>query len=133
MSDSFVRDYSLRRLEKSIDDLDTANITFTAGKYNAAVNRAYYAVYHAIRAVLALDNVERSKHSGNISYFREHYLATNIFDRSFSETITNAESLRNEADYKDMRIISADEAQEIINKAKTFVKVIKEYITAHTS
>jgi len=52
MSDSFVRDYSLRRLEKSIDDLDTANITFTAGKYNAAMNRAYYAVYHAIRAVL---------------------------------------------------------------------------------
>ena len=133
MSDSFVRDYSLRRLEKSIDDLDTANITFTAGKYNAAVNRAYYAVYHAIRLVLALDNVERSKHSGNISYFREHYLATNIFDRSFSETITNAESLRNEADYKDMRIISADEAQDIINKANAFVKVIKEYITTHTS
>ena len=132
MSDSFVRDYSLRRLEKSIDDLDTANITFTAGKYNAAVNRAYYAVYHAIRAVLALDNVERSKHSGNISYFREHYLATNIFDRSFSETITNAESLRNEADYKDMRTISADEAQDIINKANSFIAVIKEYITAHT-
>ena len=87
MSDNHMRDYSIRRLEKSADDLDTAEINYNAGKYNAAANRAYYSVYHAIRAVLALDEIERKKYSGNIGYFRENYIATGIFDKLFSETI----------------------------------------------
>jgi uncharacterized protein (UPF0332 family) len=123
-----MRDYSIRRLEKSYDDLDTAQINYNAGKYDASANRAYYSVYHAIRAVLALDDIERKKHSGNISYFREHYIATDIFNRAYSETIKNAETLRNEADYDDMKTISAEEAQDAIEKARNFYNAVKEYV-----
>jgi uncharacterized protein (UPF0332 family) len=123
-----MHDYSIRRLEKSYDDLDTAQINYDAGKYDASANRAYYSVYHAIRAVLALDDIERKKHSGNISYFREHYIATNIFDRAYSETIKNAETLRNEADYDDMKTISAEDVQDVIEKAKSFYYAVKEHI-----
>ena len=128
MPDSLMRDYSIRRLEKSADDLDTAQINYNAGKYDASANRAYYSVYHAIRAVLALDNIERKKHSGNISYFREHYIATEVFDREFSETIKNAETLRNEADYDDMKTISAEDAHDVVEKAKRFYGAVKEYV-----
>jgi len=128
MSDKHMRDYSIRRLEKSADDLDTAHINFNAEKYNASANRAYYSVYHAIRAVLALDDIERKKHSGNISYFRENYIATDIFDRVYSETIKNAETLRNEADYDDMKTTSAEDAQDIIEKAASFYNAVKEYV-----
>jgi len=123
-----MRDYSMRRLEKSADDLDTAQINYKAGKYDASANRAYYSVYHAIRAVLALDDIERKKHSGNISYFREHYIATDVFDRLYSETIKNAETLRNEADYDDMKIISAEDASDVIEKAMRFYTAVKEYV-----
>ena len=128
MSDKYMREYSIRRLGKSTDDLETAQINYDAGKYDASVNRAYYSVYHAIRAVLALDDIERRKHSGNISYFREHYIATDVFDRSYSETIKNAETLRNEADYDDMKITSADDAQDIIEKARQFYNAVKVYV-----
>jgi len=123
-----MRDYSIRRLEKSADDLETAQINFDAGKYDASANRAYYSVYHAIRAILALDGIERKKHSGNISYFREHYIATDVFDRAYSETIKNAETLRNEADYDDMKIISAEDACDAIEKANQFYSAVKDYI-----
>ena len=128
MSDKHMSDYSIRRLEKSADDLETALINYNAKKYNASANRAYYAVYHAIRAVLALDDIERKKHSGNISYFREHYIASDIFDRAYSETIKSAETLRNEADYDDMKITSAEDAQDIIEKARSFYFAVKEHI-----
>ena len=128
MSEKHMRDYSMRRIEKSADDLDTAQINYNAGKYDASANRAYYSVYHAIRAVLALDNIERKKHSGNISYFREHYIATEIFDRAYSETIKNAETLRNEADYDDMKTISAEDAYDAIEKARHFISAVKEHI-----
>ena len=128
MLDKHIRDYSIRRLDKSADDLDTAQINYDAGKYDASANRAYYSVYHAIRAVLALDGIERKKHSGNISYFREHYLATDIFNRAYSETIKNAETLRHEADYDDMKIINAEDAQDIIEKARDFYIAAKKHV-----
>ena len=128
MPDKHMLEYSSRRLEKSADDLDTAQINYDAKKYNASANRAYYSVYHAIRAVLALDDVERKKHSGNISYFREKYIATDVFDRIYSETIKNAETLRNEADYDDMKTTSAEDAQDVIKKAWSFYSAVKEYV-----
>ena len=128
MLNKYMRDYSIRRLEKSADDLDTAQINYNAGKYNASANRAYYSIYHAIRAVLALDDIERKKHSGNISYFRENYIATSIFDRAYSETIKIAEMLRNEADYDDMNTTSAEDAQDLIEKARCFYNAVKEHV-----
>jgi len=128
MQNKYMHEYALQRLKKAADDLDTAEICYKAGKYDAAANRAYYAVYHAIRAVLALDNIERRKHSGNISYFREHYIATDLFDRKYSETIKKAEILRNDADYKDMHSTSADEAEDIIEKANGFYSAVKLHV-----
>lgn len=36
--------------------------------FRAANNRAYYAIFHAMRAVLALDGFDSKKYSGLISY-----------------------------------------------------------------
>ena len=41
------------RLNIAREDLDTANLTFEAGQYRAANNRAYYSIFHTICAVLA--------------------------------------------------------------------------------
>lgn len=43
------------RIETAKSDLLSANILLKEGEYRGANNRAYYAVYHAISAVHALD------------------------------------------------------------------------------
>ena len=45
-----------------------------------------------------------------------------------AETIKNAETLRNEADYDDMKIISAEDARDIIEKARRFYNAVKDYV-----
>ena len=50
-----VADLSKYRLEKAKEDLRTARDNFAKGSYRVAVNRAYYAIFHAIRAITALD------------------------------------------------------------------------------
>ena len=40
------------------------------GDYNTAVNRAYYAAFHAIKALEIMDGFDSKKHSGAISFFR---------------------------------------------------------------
>ena len=68
------KDYARYRMERAKEDLDTAHLLFEVGKYRIANNRAYYAIFHAIRAVLVFDDFDSSKHSGVIAEFRRRYL-----------------------------------------------------------
>ena len=64
------RSYAKYWLERSKDDLSAAHLLFDNGNYRVANNRAYYAIFHAIRAVLVFDNYDSGKHSGIIAEFR---------------------------------------------------------------
>ena len=67
--DSSVIDLSKYRLDTAKGDLKAARLLFDATEFRSSVNRSYYAIFHALRAVLALDGFDSSKHSGIISYF----------------------------------------------------------------
>ncbi|MCM1122757.1 MAG: HEPN domain-containing protein, partial [Eubacterium sp.] len=43
-----------------------AKLLFDNENYRIANNRAYYSIFHALRAVLVFDNFDSSKHSGVI-------------------------------------------------------------------
>lgn len=73
------KDYSKYRIERSREDLDAAHLLYKAGNYRVANNRAYYAIFHAMRAVLVFDGFDSSKHSGVIAEFRRRYIKTGIF------------------------------------------------------
>ena len=55
--------------------------------YMDAVNRSYYAIFYTARALVAKDELDFSKHSAVISYFRKNYVKTGIFDVRFSKYI----------------------------------------------
>ncbi|MBR3273062.1 MAG: HEPN domain-containing protein [Clostridia bacterium] len=95
------RALSTARLDLAFDCLNTAKVNRDIGDYRAAANRSYYAIFHAMRAVLALDEVDMSKHSGIMAEFRRRYLKTEILDRKLSATITQAFEVRNASDYDD--------------------------------
>jgi len=59
------------RLEQSEEFLNSAIKNLAMDELKTANNRAYYSIFHAMRAVLALDEVDFKKHSGVIAYFRE--------------------------------------------------------------
>ena len=82
------KELSSARLKLAHDCLSTAKSNREIGDYRASVNRTYYAVFHAMRAALALDEVDMSKHSGIMAEFRKRYLKTEILDRKLSATIT---------------------------------------------
>jgi len=60
------KDYAKYRIERSKEDLEAAHLLFNAGNYRIANNRAYYSIFHAMRAVLVFDDYDSSKHSGII-------------------------------------------------------------------
>ena len=71
---------SQARLEHAVECLSAARNLLETGNYKSAANRSYYAVFHAMRAVLAFDEIDMKHHSGIISEFRRRYIKTGIFE-----------------------------------------------------
>ena len=128
MNDEEKKSLSIVRLEKAKENLTAAYTLISSGDFRIATTRTYYAVFHAMRAVLALDGVDMKHHSGVISEFRKRYLKTDIIDRGLSKTISELFDLRTDCDYDDFFIISKEEAKKAVEKADDFVKVIETYL-----
>ena len=97
-------------------------------EYESAANRSYYAIFHCIRAVMALDEVDFKKHSAVIGHFRHEYIKTGVFEARYSDIIGNAFQIRSDSDYKNFYIISKAEVDEQINNANDFYESVKQYI-----
>ena len=82
------------RFEKAEECLADAKLLLERESYKSAANRSYYAVFHAMRAVLAYDGYDSKKHSGIIAEFRRLYIKTGIFESSMSDTIRSLFDLR---------------------------------------
>lgn len=130
MDDSFrVKcEYARYRIERAKEDLDVAIEMFEEEHYRIANNRAYYSIFHSMRAVLAFDGFDSKKHSGIIAEFRKSYIKTGIFHDELSTIIGRASEIRNASDYDDMFIASKDETNKQIEDAKVFYDKVKEYI-----
>ena len=123
------RNYARYRMERAKEDLDVAHQLFENGHYRIANNRAYYATFHALRAVLAFDNFDSSKHSGVIAEFRRKYIKESVFPVEMSKMIGSASMIRNASDYDDMFIASKAETEEQLKYADFIYKTINEYVS----
>ena len=68
--ESSVKALSKYRFESSQEAIADAKLMFENGRYKNALNRAYYAIFHAMRAVNSLEGFDSSKHSGVIAFFK---------------------------------------------------------------
>lgn len=121
-------DLSKYRMEKAEKMLDTAVRDMNAEDYASANNRAYYCIFHIMRAVLALDGEDYKKHSAVISAFSQKYLKTDIFPREYGKIITNASLIRNRSDYEDFYICSVEDTKRLVDGARNFLECVKEYL-----
>ena len=66
--------FALYRLERAKETLNSAKILSEEVKdYTSANNRAHYAIFYAIRAVLALEEIDFKRHKDVIAYFNRYW------------------------------------------------------------
>lgn len=120
------------RYDCGIEALEDARLMYENGRYKNALNRAYYAVFHGMRAVNALDSFDSSKHSGVIAHFNRFYVKTGVFDKEASRLIRLTSENRERADYLDFFVASREEAEDQIQRAERFLGWIKDYLTVRS-
>jgi uncharacterized protein (UPF0332 family) len=123
-----LRDKITKYLERSHQALKTSKLVLEHGDYIAAVNRAYYAILHAASAMLVTKGLERSKHSGVIAAFRQHFVKAGVIEPEFSDFYGQAFDERNSAD-DDIAKITFESASENLEHAERFVKRIEKILT----
>ncbi|GHV19602.1 DNA-binding protein [Planctomycetales bacterium] len=116
------------RLDKARRCNVAANKNLTTGDYESAANRAYYCVFHAMRAVLALDDYDAKKHSGIIAEFRRRYIKNGVFPDEMSDIIAGTFNARGHADYEDFYFVDKDAAGELVEEATKFLDAITAYL-----
>ena len=128
--DSRLTDLSGYRLARAREALETASLDFAHGLYAASMNRSYYAVFHAIRAVNSLEGFDSRKHSGVIAYFNQAFLKSErIRDgRKLSEIIKHAQYFREKSDYEDFFVAGKEDAEVQLENARFFIRTIEEYL-----
>lgn len=128
MDSNEIKALSNYRLEQAKENLEEATALVAINKYKGASNRAYYAIFHAIKAILALEEVDFKKHSSVIAYFNKNYISINIFSKDLGKRVSNARYFREKSDYVDFYIITKEECEEQIETAKEMISLAEKYL-----
>lgn len=118
-------DYRLQQAEES---MTVAKTCIGNEFYKDSINRSYYSVFYAIKAVLALGTVDFKRHKDVVAHFNKEYVATEKFPRELGRKIGNLKQIREESDYDDFYIASKEEAEDQIKTAELVLQNVKEYL-----
>ena len=122
------QDLVLYRLETAKNDLKSARALFAMEDYRGANNRAYYSIFHSIKAVLALEPIDFKRHKDVLAYFNKNYINKEIFPRMMGRKIQNASAIREDSDYDDEFIVDADKTNEQLKTAEELIELVDKYI-----
>ena len=122
------KEISKVRIKQAKEFLNDAKTVIVTGGYKTVANRSYYAIFHAMRAVLAFDGIDRKKHSSLISEFRKLYIKTKVFNDNMSDIITKLFYIRINSDYEDFFVISKREIEQQLKNAEYFVNEIEKFL-----
>ncbi|MDI6846701.1 MAG: HEPN domain-containing protein [Candidatus Bathyarchaeia archaeon] len=117
---------SLERAEKA---LKSAKLLEQNGELEDAASRAYYAMFHAARAILFSKGVTAKTHRGTIFLFSEKIVKRGILSEEFADTLRKAFDLRQKSDYELYTQLTPNTVKETIKNAEKFIKKAKELTT----
>ena len=124
------KELSNYRLQQAEESLTVAKTCLEGEFYKDSINRSYYSVFYAIKAVLALGSVDFKRHKDVVSYFNKEYVATEKFPKTLGRKIGNLKQIREDSDYDDFYVASKEETEEQNKTAESVIRSVKEYLNA---
>jgi uncharacterized protein (UPF0332 family) len=109
------------RLARARETLADGHVLLAADRYASAVNRFYYAAFHAARALLATRGLDSSRHSGVIALFQQHFVKTGVVSADVARALPRAFEKRLNADYEDFSETTSEEASRVQRDCEQFV------------
>ncbi len=115
-----------KEFKSATDDLADAEMSLSQKRYKWATIQAYYAMFHAARAMLYSRGYRERSHFCVVAGVEHLFGETKMIDLTWVRALKNAMSLREDADYSDA--YSPDGAETSIQNAKGFLQEAKRIL-----
>jgi uncharacterized protein (UPF0332 family) len=106
--------------------LDRSRESYKRGDDKWATIKAYYAMFHAARALLYAQRYRERSHRALVTALRELYVKTGKLPPQAVEDLENAVPVREEADYG--LVSSGESANEILKDEAAFLSQVKPIV-----
>lgn len=117
-----------REMEKAKRTFDDTVFNANEDKWEAAANRLYYALFHAVSALLIYDGYNVKSHRGIMALFGEHYIRTGIFDKKDGSLFSDLVIMRDNADYNCFFEADKEKIQPFIEPTRLMIEKVDNYI-----
>lgn len=110
--------YRIERAKAThIEAVDNAGF----GHWNLVANRLYYAVFHALNALIVIDGDDAKTHKGLISLIGLHYVNTGEIEKEDNKLIMRLFRMRQTADYDVYCDWEEEDVSPLIEKVKLLI------------
>ncbi len=117
----------LDRVDKTLAEMQ---VQLQNSLWGMVVNRLYYALFHAVTALLVCDGHEVGTHRGAVNRFSLFYVKSGIFSVEEGRLYSQLQSLREDGDYNCSIDIQKNEAVEKVEPTRQLIEKIRNYIMA---
>jgi len=132
MTEEPSKNYAKASLERAEKALKSAKQLQENRELEDAASRAYYAMFHAARAILFSKGLTPRTHRGTISIFGEKIIKQGILSEEYADMLRKAFDLRQKSDYELYTQLNAEAIKEAIRNAEKFIKKAKELTKTQT-
>lgn len=116
-------------MELAYEMLSDAQLMLKGNRLRSLINRTYYGMFHAAKAILLYLGTDCQSHAGAINRFGEFVIKKGLVDEKLAKSLHRAYRLREKCDYQPMSKVDKKDAQNLYNEAKEFVAEIKKLIS----
>lgn len=115
-------------LEKATNTMAQIPALQELGYWDNIANRLYYAVFHAVNALLINDGHPVNTHKGVIALFGNYYIRTGIFASEDGRLYSDLQTMRNNSDYNCSYDATQQEIEPMIDPTKELISKVLDYI-----
>jgi uncharacterized protein (UPF0332 family) len=121
VTDEGRREAAATELAAANEELRAADALLKIGLARIALTRAYFATFHALRALLYAEDLAPRSHEGVQHLFNLHFVKTGRFEPAVSRLVARLQKFREEADYAQAFVVDQAGAVEEITAARELV------------
>lgn len=115
-------------LKKARETYEEIGILTAANRWSGAANRLYYAVFHAVSALLINDGLQVNSHKGSHATFNLNYIKTGKMSKEYGRLYNQLQTMREESDYNCAYDVEPEELKSRIEPAKQLIDEIERLI-----
>jgi uncharacterized protein (UPF0332 family) len=115
----------LRKINRSYEALEEAEMMAGAKHWNTCMNRLYYSCFYSVSALLITENLSSSKHTGVRSFFNNHFVKKGLVSKDMGRLYNKLFDRRQESDYDDFVLMKEEYVLPLIREVKIFIETIQ--------